>query len=775
MPTSASATPSTTPRPSACPRRTSSGRSNAAPASWTAANLEEIVYEGYGSGGVAILCEVLTDNRNRTAGEIRKIFELSDGKLGGSGCVAWMFDNKGLFLIPRNAIDEEKLMELALEAGADDVQRTGDKFEVVCNPAIYRDVAKALADAGITPEASQITRVPKNTVDINEPEAAQKVLRLMERLDDHDDVQNVVVELQHPRRRAEGDRRGVTGEYPHRGRVFYTGGNGRQPGRAPMGQVLRESVLLAVMLLLPIGCHGEPQPPSPSQTAAAPAKSYKSVRGPAVAGLFYPLHGQDLSPDVDHMLAEVKSEPVKGLRALICPHAGYEFSGPIAAVSYKQLAGRNFSTVIILGPSHYAAFAGAFISAVDAYETPLGMVPLSPKAAELAKQAPLTSSVDCRVERPAWWHQSPKELPAFGEDAPDTWEHSLEVQLPFLQRTLKNFSIIPIIFGEVSPEQVAGKLLPFLDDTTLIIASTDLSHYHPYEEANRLDKRCVDAICGLQANRITGMDACGYQPVLTLMEIARRKGWKAKLLDYRNSGDTSGQKANVVGYAAIAFFEPPGGFRCIRCPGTTSSGRIIRGAENEFTPQERRFLLNLARKSITATVAGGEAPKEDGKVAEKFHAARACFVTLKKHGELRGCIGTILPEEPLYQAVIHYAKAAATEDPRFPPVTAEELSEINVEVSVLTVPKRLDFSSPPDLLAKLRPGIDGVVFGLGTRQATFLPQVWEQLPAKQTFLDQLCRKAGLPESAWMDPTPQCWCIRLRRSRNSRMGTAHCLP
>ena len=154
-------------------------------------NLEEIMYEGYGAGGVAILCEVLTDNRNRTAGEIRKIFELSDGKLGSTGCVAWMFEKKGLFLVPAGAIDEDKLMELALEAGADDVKRVEDKFEVTCDPAIYRDVAKALADGGIEPEASDITRIAKNTVDINEPEAAQKVLKLIERLDDHDDVQNV--------------------------------------------------------------------------------------------------------------------------------------------------------------------------------------------------------------------------------------------------------------------------------------------------------------------------------------------------------------------------------------------------------------------------------------------------------------------------------------------------------------------------------------------------------------------------------------------------------
>ena len=154
--------------------------------------LEEVLYEGYGAGGSAILCEVLTDNRNRTAGEIRRIFELSDGKLGGSGCVAWMFESKGLFLVLADAVDEDKLMELALEAGADDVQATDDgKFEVTCNPAVFRDVSKALSDAGITPEASQLTRIASNMVDITDPDAAQKILRLMERLDDHDDVQNV--------------------------------------------------------------------------------------------------------------------------------------------------------------------------------------------------------------------------------------------------------------------------------------------------------------------------------------------------------------------------------------------------------------------------------------------------------------------------------------------------------------------------------------------------------------------------------------------------------
>jgi YebC/PmpR family DNA-binding regulatory protein len=153
-------------------------------------NLEEVVYEGYGAGGVAVLCEVLTDNRNRTAPEIRKIFELSDGKLGSTGCVAWMFESKGLFLIPTSRTDEDRLMEVALEAGAEDVTTQGENFEVICDPAAYQAVTDALAKAEIAPEVKQITRIPANTIDLD-AEGARKVLRLMERLDDHDDVQNV--------------------------------------------------------------------------------------------------------------------------------------------------------------------------------------------------------------------------------------------------------------------------------------------------------------------------------------------------------------------------------------------------------------------------------------------------------------------------------------------------------------------------------------------------------------------------------------------------------
>ena len=434
-------------------------------------------------------------------------------------------------------------------------------------------------------------------------------------------------------------------------------------------------LLMAAALLAVVGCGKErPSKQSAGPANASPARQFAKVRGPAVAGLFYPRHESDLRKVVDGLLAEAKNKPwqVKDLRALICPHAGYEFSGPIAATGYAQLSNRHFSTVILLGPSHYAAFSGEFVSTVDAYETPLGMVPLSPKAAEMAKVEPFTVNPRCEVDRPSWWRESPRDLPPFGEDTPETWEHSLEVELPFLQRTLSDFRIVPVVFGQVDPAKVAKAILPFLDDQTLIVVSTDLSHYHPYEEAKARDTRCVKAICELQADKIAGDDACGCAAVQTLIEIARQKGWKAQLLDYRNSGDTSGNKSAVVGYAAIAFFGPNGSAVALPAVSDVSKPRVKGdspifvdhgfaavpskiGTVPLLTPKERQFLLDLARKSVAAAVSSGEAPKEDAAVPENLPARRACFVTLTKNGSLRGCIGSIFPNEPLYQAVVRRA------------------------------------------------------------------------------------------------------------------------
>ncbi|HEV3025010.1 MAG TPA: YebC/PmpR family DNA-binding transcriptional regulator, partial [Pirellulales bacterium] len=160
-------------------------------------NLDEVLYEGYGPGGVAVLCEILTDNRNRTASEVRKLFEICGGKLGESGCVNWMFERKGLFVVPSGQVDEEALMELALEAGADDVKRTADGFEVTCDPAAFQQVADRLTAKGLKPEVSQIARIPTNTVELD-AEAGRNVLKLIEKLDDHEDVQSVAANYNIP-------------------------------------------------------------------------------------------------------------------------------------------------------------------------------------------------------------------------------------------------------------------------------------------------------------------------------------------------------------------------------------------------------------------------------------------------------------------------------------------------------------------------------------------------------------------------------------------------
>jgi YebC/PmpR family DNA-binding regulatory protein len=160
-------------------------------------NLEETIYEGYGAGGVAVMCEIVTDNRNRTAGEIRKIFELGDGNLGSTGCVAWMFERKGLILVAANKCDEDQLMEVALEHGADDVQRSGDNFEITCDPSNFQQLTVSIEAAGVTPEAKEISRIPTNTVDLD-ADTARKVLKMMEALDDHDDVQAVAANFNIP-------------------------------------------------------------------------------------------------------------------------------------------------------------------------------------------------------------------------------------------------------------------------------------------------------------------------------------------------------------------------------------------------------------------------------------------------------------------------------------------------------------------------------------------------------------------------------------------------
>jgi hypothetical protein len=482
-------------------------------------------------------------------------------------------------------------------------------------------------------------------------------------------------------------------------------------------------------------------PAAPSGTNAP-----QRIRLPAVAGLFYPKDPKALAGAVSRCMASAPTNSVSGVRALICPHAGYEYSGLVAAQAYRSIAGGTFHTVIILAASHYALFEGVSVPGTDAYETPLGRVPVSEKARQLAKQRPFVLEPRCLVQRPQWSAMASKPPPPQGDDTPDTWEHSVEVQVPFLQQTLKEFKVLPVMFGRADPETVAKALAPLIDNQTLVVASSDLSHYHPYEEACKLDRQTVKWVCDfdLAALRAPAAEdrACGLMPILTALHLAKLKGWKPRLLDYRNSGDTAGDKSRVVGYAAIAFMEADA------TPAPEKAAPEAKPAA-QFGPAERKFVLELARRTLTEVTAGRPLPEiKLDTVPEACRAPKGCFVTLTKSGQLRGCIGNILPAGPLFQSVAENTRGAALRDTRFPPVTAGEAGQLHIEVSVLTVPEPLAFASPDDLLAKLQPHRDGVVLRIGERGATFLPQVWEQLPDKTEFLNHLSAKAGCEPSAW---------------------------
>ena len=489
-------------------------------------------------------------------------------------------------------------------------------------------------------------------------------------------------------------------------------------------------------------------PPAPSSTTAPASAVALKVREPAVAGLFYPKDPAALSQMIDTCLAAAKTTPLDGeLRALVCPHAGYQYSGPVAAYAYRLLTGREYATVVVLGPTHYADLRAASVTDADLFRTPLGDVPISAKARLLAKSAPFALEPPCDVQRPGWSSQASRAAPA--TDTADTWEHSVEVEIPFLQKTLKSFQLVPVVMGEVDPRKAAQALGKIVDEQTLIVASSDLSHYYSYATAQRRDERCVKAICDLDVDTMAMQEACGRIPILTLMQLARERGWKARLLDCRNSGDTAGEKSRVVGYAAIAFYAPPA---------------------EKFTTADRRYLLDLARKAVRESAESGRLPEvAPDSLAAKFKEPKGCFVTLTERGQLRGCIGNIVAQGPLYLAVLENARNAALHDPRFPPVSSLELDRLEIEVSVLTAPQPLVFTSPEDLLKKLTPHQDGVVLRIGAQGATYLPQVWDQLPDKADFLNTLAEKAGCAAEAWRQPGTSVFIYHVEAFKESELA------
>lgn len=465
------------------------------------------------------------------------------------------------------------------------------------------------------------------------------------------------------------------------------------------------------------------------------------VRPPAVAGIFYPRDGAGLSRTVGQLLqdglkarqndyeapAGSKALPAPAPKALIAPHAGYVFSGAPAARAYAELAPirDTIKRVVLLGPAHRVAVEGLATTNADSWQTPLGPVRIDRAGIEAVSHLPQMRT----------------------DDKAHAQEHCLEVHLPFLQRILTDFSIVPFVVGDASREEVAEVLeILWGGPETFILISSDLSHYHPYDEAVRLDSDTAQAIEALDEERINRDQACGRIPIAGLLSIARRHDLRVERLALCNSGDTSGDKSRVVGYGAWAF--RPGG----AADSTSDADRVdhIEGNDDQAVlDRHGKELLQLMAQAIRYGFNSATPPNVAvGSFAEDLQQDRATFVTLERHGKLRGCIGSITATRPLVLDLVENAFRAAFRDPRFPKLSPNEVADLTLSLSVLTPMSQMRFEDEADLLAQLRPGEDGLMIQDGECRSVFLPQVWEQLPDRHDFLARLKVKAGMTSTHW---------------------------
>ncbi len=454
-----------------------------------------------------------------------------------------------------------------------------------------------------------------------------------------------------------------------------------------------------------------------SADAGQPAQP---VRKAVFAGSFYPAGRHDLEERVDALLKDAVSQGCMsppGTFAVMAPHAGYVYSGQVAACSYAALKGKKTGTVILLGSSHRALFDGVALYPDGKWETPIGTVVIDSAMAKT-----LASSGSPIKNMPS----------AFDE------EHSLEVQVPFLQRTFKDFKIVPLLTGHVQKDDIV-KLADILKGIitknkgrVLVIVSSDMSHYLSYGTARGVDISTLRKIESLSWESLYDSyqhrenELCGAPAVIAVMKIARDLKAEAQVLSYANSGDTAGDKSRVVGYGSVSFWKPDD------------------KSLPPLTDSQKKKLLSIARKTLSEFVSSKTVPRidvKDGRLNERS----GVFVTLNKHGQLRGCIGFIKAIAPLYRSVIEMTVAAASRDMRFPPVTDSEVKDITIEISALS-PLKLITS-----VNEIEVGKHGLYIVKDGSSGLLLPQVathykWN----REEFLSNTCSKAGLPGDAWKD-------------------------
>lgn len=436
-----------------------------------------------------------------------------------------------------------------------------------------------------------------------------------------------------------------------------------------------------------------------------------------VAGKFYSADAEQLGREVDQYLAhaaKVTQLPEHPTKAIIAPHAGHRFSGQYAAIAYHHLAQNKdkIRRVVMFGPAHKMAFEGMAVIDRKVWETPLGAIPIDERMAT-------------NLARTPFLHK---------DTAPFMDEHCLEVHLPFLQRCLGEFTLVPIIIGNADEDSIT-KLFKLIWQypSAAIVVSTDLSHFHDYESAQSIDTTTRQAIERLDSQGLKSKTACGAKPVKGMLSLARLHGLRATTIAFGNSGDTGGNKDRVVGYGSWRFDE----------------------ADKAALPTKLQSeLINIAAQSIGGYGVHRQVPKlpKGNKIPIQLTNLRATFITLNLDGKLRGCIGTLQARRSLLEDVMANAIASAFRDPRFPELSSDEFAQLEISIAILGEAVAIDFKDEEDLLKQLQPGEDGLILTEKdtSHRATFLPAVWEKMASPTQFWQALKRKAGLKEDYWSD-------------------------
>jgi AmmeMemoRadiSam system protein B/AmmeMemoRadiSam system protein A len=431
-----------------------------------------------------------------------------------------------------------------------------------------------------------------------------------------------------------------------------------------------------------------------------------TIREPAVAGTFYPATPDALDRAVRAALAAAQVEAVPA-KAIVAPHAGYIYSGPIAGTSFQSVAHfkDRIRRIVLIGPTHRMHFFGIAVPSASGLATPLGTVPIDHAAVDLALQDPDVRLIDVAFDG----------------------EHALEVELPFIQVLFPRAAVVPLIVGETGGHAVERVLAALWGGPeTLVVVSSDLSHYHDYEAARALDLDTSQAIEMIAPARVDANGACGHRALGGLLRRAHELDLRATTWDLRNSGDTRGPRDRVVGYGAYTFED-------------AETARLA--------DADRRMLVDAAYTTLRHIAAKGRPPEVNiSSFPPPLRAQRATFVTIELGGQLRGCVGTLAPAAPLIADVVANTYKAAIQDHRFKPMSADEIAQAAISISILSHLRPQPFVSETDLLDRVRPGVDGLVIRNGDRRALFLPKVWMDLPSPRDFLSRLKEKAGLPDA-----------------------------